>query len=157
PFQVADEPAHFLRAFQLARGQLTAIGTDSQPGGLPPAAMIEFFRAFGIPDDTRAGLRSAIRVEDPFTTYWDAARQFQIGTEEHEFIACPQPVGYSPMCYLPQACGIRIARCFTGSLLVALYSARIANLMWYVILVSLAIQITPILKWTFVLLSLTPM
>lgn len=63
---------------------------------------------------------------------------------------------YSPVQFLPQALGISFARIFTGNVLTIAYFGRLFNMIVCIILLTLAIKITPIGKKLLLLLSLNP-
>ena len=66
-------------------------------------------------------------------------------------------ITYSPVPYLISALAIDIGKLFNLSPLVLLYMGRLANLLAWLFLTYLAIKITPIHKWVFLMLALIPM
>lgn len=76
--------------------------------------------------------------------------------EKQIFESFPNTVVYAPVPYLPQILGISIGKLFNASPLVMIYLARIANLIFFIALVFAAIKITPVHKWVFCLICLTP-
>ncbi len=63
---------------------------------------------------------------------------------------------YSPICHLPQAVGITIARIFGGSIVVQFYLGRIVNMLVAVMLMYFAIKLIPLKKIIIVFLGLLP-
>ncbi len=59
--------------------------------------------------------------------------------------------------YFPQAIGMFIGKIFHGSPLSLLYIGRVFNLLFSIVIIYLAIRITPFFKWIFLLLGLMPM
>lgn len=64
---------------------------------------------------------------------------------------------YSPIPYIAPASAIFIGKLFNFSKVVLIYLGRLANLLLYIIIVYTAIRLTPVMKWVFLLLALTPM
>src|SRR5262249_830475 len=62
-----------------------------------------------------------------------------------------------PLTYVPQALALFLARQFSSSVLVGLYAGRLLNLLSAVTVVFFAIRVTPVARWAFVALALTPM
>jgi len=63
----------------------------------------------------------------------------------------------SPIAYIPQILGIELGKAFNLSPLIFMYLGRIMNLAAWIFLVFTAIKTTPIFKWLFCLLALSPM
>lgn len=57
-------------------------------------------------------------------------------------------MGYSPVMYLMSGLGIKLFKVF--------YAGRIFNLFTWIILIAIAIRITPVFKWQFVFIALLP-
>jgi uncharacterized membrane protein len=76
--------------------------------------------------------------------------------EKQVFQGFPNTVVYTPIPYLPQVLGILIGKISNASPLTMIYLARITNLIFFIALAFAAIRITPIHKWVFCLLCLTP-
>jgi uncharacterized membrane protein len=68
----------------------------------------------------------------------------------------PNTVVYTPIPYVPQVLAILVGKSFNASPLAQIYFARIANLFFFLGLAYLAIKKTPVHKWAFCLLCLTP-
>lgn len=63
---------------------------------------------------------------------------------------------YSPICHLPQATGMLIARLFNFSLIVQLYAGRIVNMLVAIILIYFAVKYIPFNKILVILIALLP-
>lgn len=64
---------------------------------------------------------------------------------------------YSPIPYIPQVIGVSIGKIFDLSPLILMYFGRIVNLVIWIFLIYVTIRVSPIAKWLFFLLALTPM
>ena len=64
---------------------------------------------------------------------------------------------YSPIAYFMPALTILIGKLLNLSNLLVFYLGRLVNVLLYILIIYIAIKLTPILKWGFVLLALMPM
>jgi len=139
PFQIPDEPQHFYRSYQIAQLNIFKYH-DSIPQSLVQLASISDRMKFMAHEKTSKkeilGL-SDIKLNPSLKTSMES----------------PQYV----VPYLPQALGIMIGRLFRLEPLGLFYLGRIFNLLVSVILLFIAIRITPVLKWLFFSLSILPM
>jgi len=149
PFQVPDEPNHFLHSYQIAEGRFVAEKRDNGTGGLIPKSLIDSVTPWN---------------DIPFHPEKKAEEQrfiqtFSISLQEKErvFWNFANTALYSPVPYLPQALGISLGKAFNLSPVILMYLGRLVNLLTSVCLTFLALKITPIFKWVFFLLALTPM
>lgn len=149
PMQVADEPAHFLKSFQLS--ELTVIGTKSGglAGGFLPKSLHQVINLTiqGLPFNPQA------RVDRKQLL---TASKIPLEPDKREMAHFPNPVLYAPIPYLPQAVGLWVGRLMGANPLAAFYLARLANLLLATLLIYLAVKITPTFKWSLLLLGLTP-
>lgn len=63
---------------------------------------------------------------------------------------------YSPICHLPQATGMLIARILNANLIVELYAGRIVNLLVAIALIYFAVKYIPFSKMLIILIALLP-
>lgn len=63
--------------------------------------------------------------------------------------------GYSPIMYTFSGTALKLTRNFDEN--IQFYSGRIANLIVWILLISIAIHITPVFKWAFFITALFPM
>lgn len=77
--------------------------------------------------------------------------------DKKSFAEFPNTALYAPFPYMPQASGIALGRTLDASPLILVYMGRIFNLSVWIFLIYLAIKNTPVSKWLFFLLALTPM
>ena len=145
PFQTADEPAHFYRAWSVANLQVLAH---------PDATVSVPENVVTLPERLGSGVggnwaSNEYSVGRAVRMLWEPISKT---TREQATSAASYPaVGY-----LPQATGIEIAR-VQGHPLLALYLGRIGNLVAAVVLVFFAIRIAPFGKPLLALVALLPM
>ncbi len=148
PFQVPDEGSHFRRAFEISEGHIVAQKIGEVTGDSLPRSVNSFikrFQAIGGNPDASTSSSEILDASEP------------IAANDREFVAFSNSAIHSPLTFLPQAVAILIAREISTSILVVFYAGRFLNLLAAVSLTALSIRITPILKWGFVALALTPM
>ena len=149
PALVGDEPNHFFRAYQISEGHVIGEKRGDLSGGWIPKSVLLVNRK--LVGDIE------MRHEVKFDTnlIW-AFLYLPLDDEDQVFERFPNTVVYTPIPYVPQALGISIGKPFNASPLVLIYLARIFNLFFFLGLAYWAIATTPIHKWVFCLLSLTP-
>jgi uncharacterized membrane protein len=148
PFQVPDEFGHFMRGYQGSQGKFLL---DRVLGGgdFPSAVQDAFEHFLPLPFHPE---RKISRRE-----IFELLAASPDNGEPPTFHTLKSLGAYAPYLYFPQAVGVGVGRLFGGSPLALMYLGRIANLLCAILLVALAIRITPILKWGFCVLALTPM
>jgi uncharacterized membrane protein len=155
PFQVADEPAHFFRAFALAElrilPQIRAIDGRQVTGAELPRSFFLTLQEIGY---YQVSFRNHRKV-DPQRLVPALRRGLE--TSDRVFFDFGAPVMYAPVPYLPQALAISVGRAAGASPVVLLYLARLANLLAWLAGMFFAIRLAPFFKWGLVLLALTPM
>ena len=150
PFQVPDEPSHFLRAYLVSEGRLDLfpepgrIGTDlpaslQRIGGGPLAGLPFHPERTIAPAAILAGLRAPLAPE----------------LREPAFF--PSTLQYTFVPYVPQAAGIAAGRLLGAPALGLLYLARLFNLLFAILAIALAIHRLPAFRWLAALVALTPM
>ena len=149
PFQVPDEPNHFLRAFQIASGDLLPENQNNRVGGFVPSSLEKTILLFiNIPFHP-----------DQKMTYEKIhlSLQYSLTAEKKSFVSFPNTSTYAPVLYLPQSLAVFIFKIFNTPPIILMYAARLFNLFSWIILVFLALSLVPVYKWLFMLLALTPM
>ena len=111
-----DEDFHFFRAFEISCGNLVSahMGNSGEGGNYLPDALYDFY----IPNAT---------------IDWNDIKEFHFGNVSL----------YSPLSYLPQSVGIKIARLFTNNVQYIFYSGRLSNFLTSLILCTFAIWLIP--------------
>jgi uncharacterized membrane protein len=142
PFQVPDEPAHFLKSWGVAQGYVRA--PDMR---IPvPANVIKMLTECD-PEKVRQGLCHVDKVL--------AFLQVKIASPDRE-VFC-HVSAYNPLGYFPQALGLKLAQLFDLSLLHAFFLGRFFNLLAGIFLISAAIKFSPLGKEIFFFTGLLPM
>lgn len=149
PFQVADEPNHFYRAVQIASGTFYPETKNNQVGGTIPVSVINTCTMFtDIPFHPERKIKYAKIL---------SAIDIPLNPEIKTFVRFPHTSTYAPILYVPQSFAIFMGKLFDAPPLVLFYLGRLLNLCCWIVLIFTAIKITPIYKWLFMLLALTPM
>lgn len=149
PALVGDEPNHFFRAYQISEGHIIGERRDYLSGGwLPESVVLTNRKLVGDIE-----MNHDVKFD---TNLISELLYLPLDPENQIFERFPNTVVYAPVPYLPQVFGILIGKLFAASPLVMIYLARIANLFFFIILAFATIRITPLHKWVFCLLCLTP-
>lgn len=148
PCQVADEPSHLFRSYQVSEGRLLPIMGEHWGGGYLPDSIVLIPTTFNhLPFHPE---RQATRQE------FETLLATPLDPDTRQFTAFPGATYYAFVPYAPQAVGIAVARSMGFGPLGIFYGGRLANLMVAVLLVFVAIRITPVFKLVLGALSLTP-
>lgn len=149
PALVGDEPNHFFRAYQISEGTIVGQKIDNLSGGWLPKSVL----------DTNRKLVGEIEmnhhIKFDVNLIWEL-RRMPFNEDEKVFVPFHNTVVYSPVPYIPQVVGIIIGKAFNASALGLIYFARIVNLIFFLALAYFAIKKTPVHKWVFCFLWLTP-
>lgn len=151
PFQAPDEPSHFCRAYQVSRGGGRPLKNPAtgEAGGYLPVSCYQVWTCFAdIPFNTDA---KALRWR------FEMAAPLALNPQAEQFLDFSSAAIYSPIPYLPAATGMALARWLDLPALGLLYLARLCNLLASILLIYIAIRLTPVLKWCFVIVALLPM
>ncbi len=149
PFQVPDEASHFFRSYQVCNFKFFPLSKYNMLGGLVPNSIISYLSGFNhLPFHPEAKTSPAI-ILSGFNTSLNADNQI--------FVQHINSAQYTPLLYVPQSVGMFLPRIFNASPPILFYAGRIGNLLLWVLLIYMAILITPFFKWTFLLLALLPM
>lgn len=149
PFQVADEPFHFFRAYTLSEGDFLPARIGGVGGGHLPSSILEISRI------TDPLLGHPERAAD-----WGAVRgAFARPLEPDSRVDAgfPGSAAYFPLVYLPQAAGIAVGRLLGFGPLALLYWGRLFNALASIALLYFALRVTPVLRRSLALVALLPM
>lgn len=138
PLQVPDEGSHFSRTMEISELQF------SKTGKTTPASVL-------ILDSTFLRLHFNPDEKTSKNEIWSMAKVKLEPTVR-------RPSGGPDLIvpYLPQVFGLLLGKLFSSSPVILMYFGRLMNLILSLLIIFLAIQITPIGKWTFFLLALMP-
>lgn len=149
PALVGDEPNHFFRAYQISDGVIMGVKHEGASGGwLPRSVLVANRRLVG-------EIEMNHHIKFDTNLIWEL-RQIPLDVEDKVFVPFHNTVVYAPVPYLPQVLGIWIGKAFGASAVGLIYFARIINLIFFLALSYFAIKKTPIFKWVFCFLWLTP-
>lgn len=137
PFQVADEHAHFYRAFQISEGVLGGVKIGNETGGMIPTSVFHDVIQFN-------DLIFHWDRQISFHTWlekWNASQPLDPAhLEKLQFTEFANSVNYSPVVYIPQVLGIGLAKFFALNTFFALYLARFLNLLLASLLAGVALN-----------------
>lgn len=147
PYQVPDEPAHLLRAYQISEGHFVSTWKNNLAFDDLPESIVQSCDPFvqahlGVATTSFAAIRQAMRI--PLSR--DKLIPLRLETAH-----------YSPIGYLPQVIGIWIGRVCNWPPIVLLYLGRLTNLWIWIALGYHALRIAPHFARPMFLLMLMPM
>lgn len=150
PFQVADEPAHFFRAYRVSEGRLALVPRPGRGSAELPSSVRETARSLlgNIPFHEERKIAPEKIL---------AAFRAPLEPEKREPVLFPNTLQYTFVPYVPQALGILLGRLFDAPPLVLLYLARLTNLLFGTLAIVLAIRRLPAFRWLAAMIALTPM
>ncbi|HRI59383.1 MAG TPA: DUF2142 domain-containing protein [Saprospiraceae bacterium] len=148
PFQSPDEPAHFLRAYQVSEGIFFPETKDQRLGGELPVSLVQVCDSFSfLKMNYEARLDKSLIFR---------GLNIPLAPERRQFTDFPNTAIYAPTAYIPQAAAIALLRPLGASPLLLLYACRLANLFVWLLLVWAAIRLIPFLKNTLTALAMLP-
>jgi len=148
PFQVPDEPHHFMRAYQVSEGVLAPTFRDFKGGGEIPQSIARFDLSYKV-------YRHGKNLESRDQIF----KTLQIPLEPGRVQWCEfsNTAAYSPLPYVPQAIAIAIGRPLGMTVLELMYFGRLANLLVWTASGYAALRIAPGFRRPVFLLMLMPM
>ena len=168
PFMIKDETAHFYRIYEIVTGKIistkykiTNPQTNKQElivGNYYPQEIQILVNDFA-KKRFNGFVKSNFREFKKFS-FKEILNHLNIHLNKNSpkpFLRLFGASSYSPIPYIPQIIGVFLAKLLNFPVLSFLYIARILNLITWIILIYNSIKITPIKKWLFCLLSLTPL
>jgi len=155
PLQVNDEHGHFVRAYQVSRGEW-----KGDPAPALPQAVVDFLmryperfdseRKFAAPDIRNAFSRGGDALGAPVRVHDDASHRFITWSILASSLYCP-------VVYLPSAAGIAAARAAGLAPLGMLYAARLCNVLSFAIALWIALRLAPGSRALIAAVALMPM
>ncbi len=147
PFQGLDEPDHFYRAYTITEGALVTPLRGYRAGESVPTCVVMYvnyqFRRAGGPGPFHKSefIKQPERCSPALTT----------------FVYFEGSAFYSPIAYLPQTLGLKIARSLHASAPVLFYAGRLAALLAYICLTFVTLHIAPRGRSVVLLVATWPM
>lgn len=125
-----DEEGHFLRAFEIANGNLISIhiGEDGHGGNILPVALCSY--------------------DDPSATIdWNDVEEIGFGNLSL----------YAPVSYIPQSIGIAITQTFTDNVALIFYGGKCAHALFCFFLCLFALRLVPFGRRVLFIILMMPM
>lgn len=151
-FQVPDEYEHFYRALYVSEGHVIPEKLGNVSGVYVPESVK--ITSDTVNEEWYSFIKDRKNKTD-LVPLLDLP--FNSKNMVFEDISRIAVITYSPVPYLISAFAIDIGKLFNLSPLALMYIGRLANLLAWIFLTYLAIRITPIHKWVFLMLALLPM
>ena len=151
PFQAADEPYHFLRAYQITDGRFISRQLDARGVAMGefPVSLYQVWLPFSHIGFNLSAKASLQDIRD--------ALRIRLNPDQRMRITIPSTAYYSPVCYLPQCAGIMVGRALGVGPLAMLYLGREANLLAWTLLGYMSLRSAPGIARPLFLLLLMPM
>lgn len=155
PMVAPDEVGHFTKAYAFSESKI-----------IPQFKKDSNFKTwnnygFYLPDDIYdLNVDSIPMIYNPKLKYKREIindKKYELSLKNKKFVALGGQLNYSFIQYIPQIIGIVIARFFSTSLVFIYYSARLFNLLFYILITSFAIKLFKFSKWAVVLVALNPL
>ena len=150
PSRVADEPAHFRRAWAISEGQPMARRRAEGVGNEIPRSVVDLSHDFLVGFPFRAG--PAISTSAILEEFRRPLRPL-----DRKFVPFPNTALYGVVSYAPQAAALAVGRVFTDSVLFLFYLGRLASVATAALLLALALRAVPFHRPLFFVLGLLPM
>ena len=150
PFQVPDEPSHFYKAFYLSDGHLIPEKADITNGFYLPQSVVNLTNSYHDLISNPAKNKQNKGLVNNFLNV-------PLENDNKVAVNISNIAVYPPAPYLASAAVISVGKLFNVSPLLLMYLCRLINLLIWILLIYMAIKLTPIHKWVFLLLSLMPM
>ncbi|MBF4474381.1 DUF2142 domain-containing protein [Methanobacterium formicicum] len=151
PFQAPDEDNHIYKAFSLSEGKIFPEKNGNENGIYVPQSLVSTIAVFS---PYELGGKNFNPKNQDFKKI-DYFLSTPLNRDNRIFLKFANT--YPPLPYLAMASVMNIAALFNTPPLVLMYLDRIVNLCLWLFLTYLAIKITPIHKWVFLMLALMPM
>lgn len=148
PFQVPDEADHIERAFHLAEGHFWGEQQDNRLGGLIPESIGQL-EAIYLP------IKFDYSAKQTAQKYAQAT-SIELNSRAKVFADFPNTGLYPFSVYLPQIVAAKISLLLEIKPLYTLYLTRCFTLLFWIVLISKAIEIIPQYQWAFAFLALLP-
>lgn len=151
PFQAPDENLHFCRSFELSEGGLIAQRFGEAVGDSLPKSLVESMENInpGVKFHSKEG-RQDLEILQKYL-------RLPLNKDDKVFYSFPSSAIYAPAAYLPQLLGIWLGKILDLPPLLLMYLGRLANLSFWIVVISLAIKLLPVGRWLFMVIALMPM
>jgi uncharacterized membrane protein len=156
PLRGADEPAHFLRAYGIAHGEVvpSLVDDEGRKGIFLPARLhddYDFFEAVRYRFGT-----AGFSYRQVFAEYLERKSSERDPERPPVFVLYAGSEGYAPVAYLPYVAAALFGRLFGLDFVPMLLLMRLAGLVATTALAAYAIAVVPYFKWTFLFIAMLP-
>lgn len=152
PLQTPDENVHFLRAYQVAQGQLVSSNDDNKSGGYLPRSIQKTF------DEVDGAQSISFHPELKYDLHrTKSAMSIPLDQSDQRYYNITAAAAYSPIGYIPQSLAITLGRILNLPPIYHIYIARLAVLLTWIAIFTFAIRCMPYKKWALVGVALLPM
>jgi uncharacterized membrane protein len=148
PFQVPDEPHHFMRAYQISEGHFLPTFRDRKGGAELPISFVFIERPFDMT------IRHGLPID-----YQDIklAMQIPLAPEQRMYFTFSNTSAYPPLPYFAESIAIALGRLVLTNALPLMYLARFANLLVWCAAGYVTLSLAPGLSRPLFLIMLMPM
>ncbi|WP_020063186.1 DUF2142 domain-containing protein [Bacillus sp. 123MFChir2] len=151
-FEATDENFHFAKSYDISLGNFLSTKQGDQVGVHLPENIDDMPRPNQF-ETTYGLLANGERYDRAKSEAWDK----YVFANKTQFVEQPTTAVYTPIPYIPQALGLFIGNVLGLKAFNALMLGRIFNLIAYIALTAMAIQIIPRLKNTLAFLAAFPL
>lgn len=149
PFQSVDEASHFYRSYEISSNKIVPQKVNSELGDYLPLSLISLVKDY---DFLIKHIDKKVTPQYIFET-----SKIKLNPEKTGYAQFANTAIYSPIAYITQLPGIYIAKFFNANALLFLYAGRLSNLVFFALIIFIAIKIIPVYKLPMALLALMPM
>lgn len=149
PFQSVDEASHFYRSYEIISNKIIPQKIDSKLGDYLPLSLKNFVSDYDF----------LIKHIDKKVTpqYILDSSKIKLNPENISYTEFANTAIYSPVAYITQLPGMYITKLFNSNPFFTFYAGRLSNLIFFTLIIFLAIKIIPVYKLPMALLALMPM
>lgn len=146
PLQGPDEQSHFVQIYRYAGNIVTGDGAT-------PKSISATYKEVFYDDEIRFKYNEKYDIGR--TKH--ALLKLDAANNDNDTSGYLNGTGYSQIAYLPQILLVFLGKIFGAPIIVLIYLARIGSIIFILSLFYTAIRISPVAKWSFVVIGLLPM
>jgi len=147
PFHSNDEDRHYYLAYYYSTGRVSPDTLNKLPGLLIPQNLYNIVSSTQGINYFAGDKISRAKIEED--------KKIKLEKDKKIFMSLVTYI--NPISYIPATIGIFIGNFINDNPISLLYAGRIANLIFFLIVVFFAIKLVPIFKATFTMIALSPM
>jgi uncharacterized membrane protein len=147
PIYVADESAHFYRAYQVSEGKFVSTNVGDEAGGSVPKSLSDFVGLNVLGPKQKYSFKQTL----------GKSLKINLNSRQRQNLEFTNVAIYPTVNYVPQAIGIDIGRIFTSKVAALFYFARLANLFFLCACLFWAVRTIPFGKFPLMIVGLLPM